>query len=116
MAALKGFQKAYLRGLGHALRPLIHVGKHGVTPALEKQTTLALDHNELIKLRFLDRKGERHELAAGIAGATGAEVAGMIGNTALLYRQQPDVEKRAIKLPTRAQAVPTDDVAGDDEE
>lgn len=31
MKTLKGFQKKYLRGLAHGLKPVILIGKEGIT-------------------------------------------------------------------------------------
>ena len=59
---------------------------------------MSLESHELIKVRFLDFKDRKTDLADEIAGKTGAEVAGIIGHVAILYRQHPEEEKRRIKL------------------
>src|SRR5207253_722997 len=51
--ALSGRAARYLRGLGHALDPIVAIGKHGITDGLVKQTTDALLQHELVKVRVM---------------------------------------------------------------
>jgi RNA-binding protein len=104
MEALKGFQKKYLRGLAHALRPVVIVGRQGVTGSLLKSVDQALNDHELIKIKFNEfkEKAKKAEILAKIEAATGCQVAGMIGHTAICFRSHPDPEKRVISLPTRS--------------
>ena len=77
-------QRKYLRGLGHALNPVIMIGQHGVTPAVVAETRRALDDHELIKVKF--RGAEREERDAGLkelASATESVVVERMGHTAL---------------------------------
>ncbi|PKL04180.1 MAG: ribosome assembly RNA-binding protein YhbY, partial [Spirochaetae bacterium HGW-Spirochaetae-9] len=43
-------------------------------------------------------KDEKRTIAEDLATATKSEVVRIIGNTAVFYRQNPDVEKRSIEL------------------
>lgn len=99
MKSLSGSQRTYLRGLAHSLRPVIQVGKNGITPELINAVDEALGFHELIKIKFVDFKEERKELSVQISEKTSSEAVGMIGNIAIFYREQPDEEKRKIKLP-----------------
>ena len=36
MEKLKGFQKQYLKGTAHGLKPVVFVGQRGITPELTK--------------------------------------------------------------------------------
>ena len=96
---LKGMHRKYLRGLAHGLKPLVLVGKSGVTPGLLASVHQALDDHELIKVRFIDHKEDKDELALRIAGEAKCSLAGRIGNVAIFYRQQADPGKRKIALP-----------------
>ena len=96
---LKGWQKQYLRSLAHHLKPLIQIGKHGITDALVAQVNKALDDHELIKVKFLSFKDEKEDLSTLLTEKTGAEFVGALGNVLILYRQQKDKEKRTIILP-----------------
>jgi len=98
---------AHLRALGHALDPVVQIGKSGISPSLVKQTGEQLVAHELIKVRVateapLDRK----EAAAALAAETGAILAQVIGRTFLLYKAptpkkgDKTVRKPKIELPT----------------
>lgn len=99
MRALSGADRKYLRGLGQKLEPIVMVGKNGITDTLIDSTNKALTAHELVKVRFVDRKDEKRALIDELAAATESDVVGMIGHTALLYRQHEDEEKRKIFFP-----------------
>ena len=101
MEKLKGFQRKYLRGLAHSMKPVVFIGQKGLTPAIRQSTEKALDRHELIKVKFIDfkQKDQKSEIAGVLESETGSEVVGMIGHTAILYRRQSDPEKRRIALP-----------------
>ncbi len=100
---MQGFQRKYLRGLAHSLKPMVHLGQKGLTSGLVSSVNEALELHELIKLKFLDfkEKSQKTELAGLIEQRTGSELVGIIGNVAIFYRQQEDNEKRTISLPER---------------
>ncbi|MEA2109014.1 MAG: YhbY family RNA-binding protein [Pseudomonadota bacterium] len=100
---MQGFQRKYLRGLAHNLKPLVFLGQNGLTEGLVASVNEALELHELIKLKFLDFKerSQKAELTGLIAQRTGAELVGIIGNIAIFYRRQEDSDKRTIVLPER---------------
>ena len=49
---LSGKARRHLRALGHHLRPVVLVGKEGVTSMLVEATQSALADHELIKVRL----------------------------------------------------------------
>ncbi|MBC8214298.1 MAG: YhbY family RNA-binding protein [Candidatus Marinimicrobia bacterium] len=99
MEKLSSSQKQYLRGLAHHLSPMIFVGKNGVTDGTIISTIKALDAHELIKAKFNEHKDKKKELSNLISDKTNSEIIGRIGNIVILYKQQPDQDKRNIKLP-----------------
>jgi RNA-binding protein len=97
---LTGKQKRYLRGLGHALRPVITVGKGEISEALVSETSEALKSHELIKVKILEScLMERNEVAAGLAASCEAEVAQILGRTFLLFKR---AETPRLELPVDA--------------
>ncbi len=96
---LTGKQRKYLRGLAHGLSPVVLIGVKGLADEEIRAVEEALCAHELIKVRFLDHKDEKKELAGAIAEATGSAVAGIIGHIAILYRPHPDPARRRIVLP-----------------
>jgi len=99
---LKGSDRKYLRGLAHHLKPVVQVGKQGLSENFIATVGQALDAHELIKVKFVDHKQEREELSREIANRTESELAGLVGNIAILYRRHSDPEKRKVRLPQRA--------------
>jgi RNA-binding protein len=96
---LSGKALRHLRGLGHALDPVIAVGKNGVTDALAKETSHALEQHELVKVRVMtEAPVDRHQAAEELAEKTDAVLAQVLGRTFLLYRRHP--KKPRIVLPT----------------
>ena len=96
---LTGAQKTFLRSLGQTMEPALKVGKGGLTPEFFKELQNHLNSRELVKLRFLG--ADRHERAAlieQIADEGRCVVAGSVGMTALVFRQNPDPTRRVIDL------------------
>jgi len=100
---LKGYQKKYLKGLVHSMKPLVFVGQKGLSPTVTKAVDASLEKHELIKVKFIDfkEKGQKKEMVGVIEKETESELVGMIGHIAIFYRQQRDPEKRKINVPKR---------------
>ena len=96
---MTGAQKAYLRGLAQNLKPLLHIGKNGLTDAAGKELDALLAHHELVKVKF-DTAGreERKSLSADLAQKTGSTLIGAVGRTAVYYLPNPDPAKRTIRV------------------
>ncbi|HEU0119132.1 MAG TPA: YhbY family RNA-binding protein [Bryobacteraceae bacterium] len=98
-APLTNAQRKHLRRLVHAATPAVQLGKNGMSPTFLQSLEAALNHHEVIKLRFANLQDERKELAAEIERLTGAALVSMVGYTAVFYRQNADPEKRKVVLP-----------------
>lgn len=95
---LKEKQRRHLRGLAHALKPVIQVGNAGVTDAVVAETSRALHDHELIKVRLPGGDRDARDAAlAGLAGRTGSALVTRIGHVAVLYRPRPELPR--ILLP-----------------
>jgi len=91
-------QKKYLRGLGHALKPIVMVGDAGLTDSLLAEFRSSLDHHELIKVRVrVGDRGARDDTIARLCDNGSAVLVQRIGNMALLYRENS--ENKKIRLP-----------------
>jgi RNA-binding protein len=98
MAVLTSKQKQYLKGLAHPLAPVVRVGRGRVSDSVVAETKKSLASHELIKVRIdADDSAARKELAAQLASAADAQIAGMIGKTLILYRERD--EDPEIELP-----------------
>jgi len=95
--SLTNTQKRYLRGLAHGLKPVIQTGNKGLTPALLKELSGALEHHELIKVKLgSEDRDERKAQIAELAAAAKAEVVQSIGRVACFYRRNEDEPKLAL--------------------
>jgi RNA-binding protein len=95
---LTGKQRRFLRGKAHDLRPVVHTGKEGVSPAVVAAVDAALFDHELIKVKIGDGADQdRHAVAEKLALDTGSQLAQVLGFTVVLYRPHPDEPK--IELP-----------------
>jgi RNA-binding protein len=99
MDDLTAKQRAHLRALGHTLKPLLHVGKEGVTQEAAEALEEALSKRELLKLRVLEAAPEpaRESALALASRVAGVQIVQVVGRTALVYRAHP--EKPVIRLP-----------------
>jgi RNA-binding protein len=90
-------QRRHLRGLAHALKPVIRLGNAGLTEAVAAETARALADHELIKVKAPggDREA-RDAVFAALAAATGSALVHRIGNVAVLYRPHPELPRILI--------------------
>lgn len=88
-----------MRSLAHHLKPVLHIGKDGITKATILAATEAFNTRELMKLRVLESAPhDTHDAAALLAAELDdARVVQVIGRTAVLYRRDP--ERPRIVLP-----------------
>ncbi len=97
--AISGKQIRQLRSMANNLKPLLQVGKDGVTDNVIKQIDADLEAHELIKVSVLCETGsEAAEAGYAMADATQAELVQVIGKRVVLYREstRDDIDK--IKL------------------
>ena len=99
---LTGKQRRHLRSLGHHLKPLIAVGKGGITPGLVHALDQALHDHELVKVRVGQNTLVAKDAAAEqLAIETASEVAQTMGSTVLLYRAHPKDPTIVLPAPER---------------
>jgi RNA-binding protein len=98
---LTGKQKRHLRSLGHHLKPLVILGRDGITDNVISAASAVLGAHELLKVKigngcFL----EKREAADDLAAKTGSELIQILGKTFLVFRANPDrTDEHRIKLP-----------------
>jgi RNA-binding protein len=99
MEKLKGSQRKWLRGQAHSLKPIVQIGRNGLSEGTLREIDFALDAHELIKVQAVAPKDEKQELARQIEADLGAETVGLIGHMLILYREHSDPELRRFELP-----------------
>ena len=98
---LAGFQRSYLKGLAHRLRPIVMVGEAGATPEVHQAVAQALLEHELVKVR-MQEPDDKKAMAAALAEGAGAELVGLVGHTVILYKRHP--KKPRLHVPERGPA------------
>jgi RNA-binding protein len=99
MLDLNSGQRQHLRRLAHDLRPVVQIGKQGLTAAVIAAVDIALTAHELIKIKFGEFKDEKSALAEQLTEATDSTLVAMVGNVAIIFREHPDPTERRIVLP-----------------
>lgn len=95
---LSSKERSRLSGIAQTRGDLVQLGREGASPALVERLSVLLGQHELVKLRFVDHKGEREALARELAAKTSSELVRVIGNTAIFWRRNPDPDKRKVEL------------------
>ena len=99
MNNLSSSQRSYLRSQAHHLEPVVLVGKQGITDGTIKSIDRVLEARELIKIKFREFKDEKLNLSEKITELTNSQIVGVIGHTVIIFRQNPDSDKRQIHIP-----------------
>ena len=90
-------QRRALRALAHSLKPVVHVGKDGITDQVIMAVDDAIFSHELIKVRILEAASEnRRDAASELATRAGAELVSLVGRMVVLYREHPEEPKIEI--------------------
>ena len=97
---MTGKERAALRSECNRLKPLVHIGQEGITPAVAASLDDALRTRELVKVQ-LNKAADvsAREAADTLAARMHAEVIQVIGKTATLYRHNPDHKRKAGDAP-----------------
>jgi len=92
---ITGKERAELRAEAHHLDPTVHVGAQGITPTLIGALDDALRTRELVKIQLGRPVEEKpRAMAERLAQETGAVVVQVIGRTATLFRENPELERK----------------------
>ena len=93
-------QRAYLRGLGNALDPVVQVGKEGLNENLITSVQLLLQARELVKIKVLKNcELTAREIADNLSSMLNAEIVQVIGAIIILYKKSTKKNFKHIELP-----------------
>jgi len=87
--------RASLRAEAHHLNASVHIGQHGITDSVRQSVDDDLRTHELVKIQFtknadVDVKDAANQLATALE----ADVVQVIGKTATLYRENPELKRK----------------------
>ena len=90
-------QKRYLKAQAHDLKPIIQIGKEGLSNNLLKTIDQALTAHELVKISILQNNNDEvQELILDISSRTRSDFVFHIGRQLIFYRSS---KNKKIKLP-----------------
>ena len=93
-------QRAFLRGLGNALEPVMQIGKEGLTENVVTSVNLLLEARELVKIKVLKNIDlTSREIADELSSKLNADVVQVIGNNLILYKSSTRKNFKHIELP-----------------
>ena len=91
---MTGRQKRHLRALAHPLKPIVNLGKQGLSSETKREIESQLLDHELIKCKVLDSCPlSKKECAEEISTMTEIEVVQIIGKTLILFSPHPEDPK-----------------------
>jgi RNA-binding protein len=97
---LKGRERAELRAEAHHLSPTVHVGQHGLTPSVIGSLDDALRTRELVKVKLGNKDDVKpKDVANSLALATNSAIVQVIGHTATLFRENPEMDRKRGDIP-----------------
>lgn len=90
-------QIQHLKGVAHALKPIVLLGNNGLTEAVVAEIDYALNHHELIKVKIpTDDRENKALIVDAICRETQSTQVQVIGKTLVIYRESAE---KKIKIP-----------------
>ena len=96
MEALNNAQIRKLKGMAQRMEASLKVGKQGLSEGFIKTLDEELKRHELVKVKFAEFKEQRKEIAPQLAEKTQSHLIALVGNVVVLFRQNPEEDKRKI--------------------
>lgn len=89
MGPLSNAQIRDFKARAQRMKATLRVGKEGLTPQFLAAVDHALQHEELIKIKFDYFKDEKKELTPQLAEKTASQLVTRVGNVVVLFRRKP---------------------------
>ena len=87
---LNAKQRRKLRSLAHNLRPVLQLGKGGVSDGFVTALVEAVERHELLKISLLSEAPvDRKEAAEELAALSGAHLIQLVGRSVVIFRRNP---------------------------
>ena len=96
MEPLTNPQIRKLKALAQRMDPTTKVGRAGLSDGFLRSLDELLSLHEIVKVKFTEFKEEKKTLAPQLAEKTSSHLVMLVGNVAVVYRQNPDPEKRKV--------------------
>ncbi len=92
---LTGKQRSYLKKLAHNIKPMLQIGKNGVSEEFLKQLDTSLELHELIKISVLENSDRNmKEIAEILVKELNCEFVSSVGFKIVVYRESNTLERK----------------------
>ncbi len=93
MAKLSNSQIKHLKGLAHALKPVVMIGDKGLTDSVMEEVKIALDAHELIKINVrAENREERQQMIDRIIRKTQSAKVQTIGSKLVIFKRSKEAK------------------------
>ena len=75
-----------LKAAAQLLEPMLKIGKAGLSDGFVQSVHEALSLHELVKIKFVEFKDQKKDLAPQLAGKTASHLIMRVGNVMVLHR------------------------------
>lgn len=99
MKLINSSQRSYLTKCSHRIKPVVYIGKEGLTDSIAKATREAFKHNEIVKVKFISNKEIKKDISIALSEFTDSVLVRVIGNIAIYYKPFKKAADRVIVLP-----------------
>ncbi|HIG88657.1 ribosome assembly RNA-binding protein YhbY [Candidatus Thioglobus sp.] len=87
MTKLTNNQKKFLRAKGHALKPVVMVGQHGLSESVLAELESSMSKHELLKIKIrTEDRDEKQNMINKIVEVSHSHLVQVIGNVMVIYR------------------------------
>ena len=83
-----------LKARAQRLKPMLKVGKEGLSPAFLKAVDETLSHHELVKVKFDEFKEQKKELGTQLAASLQARLVMQVGHVVVIFRPKVAVPEK----------------------
>ena len=87
---LTNAQMRKFKAAAQHLEPMLKVGKAGLSEGFVKTVNEALSQHELVKIKFVEFKEQKKELAPQLAEKTSSYLIMRVGNVVVLHRPKQE--------------------------
>ena len=99
---MTGKERVYLKKLAHSIKPILQLGKEGISEGFLKELDAVLERFELVKIDLLPSAGdEKKELTERLLEKTGARFISQVGRKLVLYRESTTLPRQERLNPSR---------------
>lgn len=87
MTPLSNNQKKFLRSLSHSLKPVVMIGRDGLSDAVLAEIAKTMKKHELLKIKIRSEdRAQKHIIIDKILTFSDFHLVQVIGNTVVLYQ------------------------------